>query len=311
VGGENLAGQKVAANRRNIEDWFVAYGVPHFVAGFEKSGSYFEQSAPRLASLRSVPILSAAAWGAFQTPSLVLWVIHRIGRNLEHLRSEAARALPMLAVITILGFFTSDLWKIAADMSDFQLLGLFVFFVILGITFLWARLKNEIEVRWPDNISYTDEDIRKAWDKCLAEWEIPVPLPVQAEPQLSRDQTRNMRFYLLFCQIIQVALLTVVVWLFFLVLGRITITTTILKEWFTGGPRYPGLIPHWVSTQLLAATTLMAILAGIFFTVQAVTDEGYREEFFTNTVDDLTKAVCVRCAYVILTDQPEEVPSPE
>jgi hypothetical protein len=233
-----------------------------------------------------------------------------MGENLEHLRSQAARALPMLAVITILGFFSSDLWEIAADMSDYQLLGVFVFFAAVGIVFLWARLKKEINEKWPDDCSCSGAEITAAWNKHYQRLppreEVLDPLQLtEGRPELERAQKRNMRVYLWFCQVIQVGLLTSAVWLFFLILGRITITTAILGQWFNGGPRYPEFIPHWVSTQLLAATSLMAILAGLIFTVQTVTDESYRQEFFISTVDGLTEAVRVRCVYMRLLHRPE------
>jgi hypothetical protein len=98
-------------------------------------------------------------------------------------------------------------------------------------------------------------------------------------------------------------------------LGRLAVTDKMLRDWFpNGGPQYPAhllTIPiPWFSTQLVQASALMAILASIIFTVQAVTDSGFRQEFFTSTINGLMQAVSVWCVYQTLLNEPGTPPVP-
>ena len=299
-----------------IEKWFVWYGVPHFVQDFHRSGNFLWLFLPKPVPVLSLPIVRDVAWVAFQAVSLFRWVGRRIWYDLRHLRKEASRALPMLAILTILGFFSSDLWHIAWDMGYLRLLFVLIGFVGLGLVFLDARLPEEIDKQLAEENCFTANAIDAAWkqhEKRLPEWD---GRPAAANPPLDNAQKRNMRVYLLFCQVIQVSLLSVVVWVFFLFLGKLAFTNTLLGDWFPkGGPQYP--VHVWfvsipfISTQLLRASAFMAILASIIFAVQAVMDENYKAEFFTPTVDGLMEAARIRCAYLTLLNSTEAAPPPD
>lgn len=295
-----------------IEKWFVWYGVPHFVQDFHRTGDFLPLFLPNPAPVLLLPVVRDAAWAAFQGVSLLRWVGRRIWSDLRNLRKEASRALPMLAVLTILGFFSNDLWHIASDMGYVRLVLVLIGFIGLGLLFLDARLPEEIDKALAEEGCFSQEAIAAAWDKHkryqhksrLPEWD---GREFDANPPFSKAQKRNMRVYLLLCQVLQVALLSVVVWVFFLVLGKLAFTNTLLRDWFPdGGPQYPVHIwfvaVPFISTQLLRASAFMAILASIIFAVQAVVDEDYRAEFFSPTVDGLMEAARIRCVYLALRD---------
>ena len=44
----------------------------------------------------------------------------------------------------------------------------------------------------------------------------------------------------------------------------------------------------------------LAAFSGLYFTVYAVTDESYRDQFFTGVKAELERAVAVRAAYTLL-----------
>jgi hypothetical protein len=299
-----------------IEKWFVWYGVPHFVQDFHRSGDFLRLFLPKPVPVLSLPIVRDVAWVVFEVISLFRWVGRRIWYDLRHLRKEASRALPMLAVLTILGFFSNDLWHIASDMGYLRLLFVLIGFTALGLLFLDARLPQEIDKQLAEGNCFTASAIDAAWkqhEKRLPEWD---GRPAAARPLLDDAQKRNMRVYLLFCQVIQVSLLSVVVWVFFLVLGKLVFTNALLGDWFPkGGPQYPVHVwfvsVPFISTQLLSASAFMAILASIIFAVQAVVDENYRAEFFTPTVDGLMEAARIRCAYLTLLSPTEAAHPPD
>lgn len=286
-------------------------------------------------------LMAVLAWKQLMLGSVLGWVARRTVHEFVHLGTLAARGVPMLTILTLLAFLSNDVWHVAAGMGDLRLLGVLALFVILGLVFLWVRLAEEIESRVDTEDKarrlFNEKEIRDAWDdagkrrerkwwkrfhgwvhshKLCAWWPHRRELPpidelpcsfatVRQSPDLKPKQLRNMRFYLMFCQMIQVGLLTVVVWVFFLILGWLAITDHVVKDWFNGKPpQHPGrllTIPIPVfSTQLLDASALLAILSGVFFAVSSLTDEGFRNEFFKRTIEDLMCAVGVRCGYLVM-----------
>jgi hypothetical protein len=307
--------------RTQIEKWFVWYGVPHFVQDFHRTADFSRLFLSKSVPVLSVPIVRDVAWVVFQAVSLLRWVGRRMWYEVSHLRKEASRALPMLAVLTILGFFSNDLWHVASDMGYLRLLFVLVVFVGLGLLFLDQRLPEEIEKRLAEKNCFAPTAIDAAWENHKKRLPERDGRPASADPSLGPAQKRNMRAYLLLCQVIQVGMLSVVVWVFFLFLGKIAFTNTLLSDWFpNGGPQYPVHVwfvsVPFISTQLLRASAFMAILASIIFAVQAVVDDNYRAEFFTPTVDGLMEAACIRCAYRTLlppepgASLPSESPAP-
>jgi hypothetical protein len=64
-----------------------------------------------------------------------------------------------------------------------------------------------------------------------------------------------------------------------------------------------------LSTELLQVSIFLAGFSGLYFTVYAVTDATYREQFFTPITRDLEQAVGVRAAYLTLLRERSGAPS--
>ena len=47
-------------------------------------------------------------------------------------------------------------------------------------------------------------------------------------------------------------------------------------------------------------SVFLAAFSGLYFTVYAVTDEAYRDQFFTEVKNELDRAVGVRAVYLML-----------
>ena len=54
------------------------------------------------------------------------------------------------------------------------------------------------------------------------------------------------------------------------------------------------------SQELLQVSIFLAAFSGLYFTVYAVTDSTYRDQFFHEITDELERAVGVRTAYLAL-----------
>ena len=57
-----------------------------------------------------------------------------------------------------------------------------------------------------------------------------------------------------------------------------------------------------LSVELFQVSVFLAAFSGLYFTVSAVTDEAYREQFFTEVMRELERAVGVRAVYLALRE---------
>lgn len=250
-----------------------------------------------LAFVAAAEILDAAP--------IARWAATRAFQELSSLFRLVTRALPMLLLFTTFLFINTEVWQVASSLTTPVLWLAVAFFGVLAVAFLLARLPEEVAAV-NDNI---DEQVVRAAlartpiahraDHLLGE--------LRAEP-LARKQRVNLLLVLLVTQMSQVVLLALAVWAFFLVFGFVAIHDAVIESWVGAGapnnvPFLPGLS---LSQELLQVSIFLAAFSGLYFTVYAVTDSVYREQFFTEISDELEQAVGVRCAYLALRRRANE-----
>ena len=275
------------------ERWFTTQGVPHFSVG-----EPIAMRVPRwLSPLRRVVL------GAAIAVSVVVWVLRRTRFEVRRAGKLAGRGLPLLALFGVVLFFSGDFWHIATALSAGWLWMVSGLFGVLNFVFLFARLPEEYE-KLPQE--YAAAEVRSA---CVG-----TPLQgllgddasvnVREDAQIGRAQRRNMLVYLLLCQQVQVFLLSWMVFFFFVAFGAVAVRPAVIEGWLGRAASYPahivGVPIPGVSSELLHSALLLSAVSAFYFTVAAITDEGYREEFFTRTLAELGRAVKVRCGYLTL-----------
>jgi len=128
------------------------------------------------------------------------------------------------------------------------------------------------------------------------------------EIELTRLQKANLVLVMLFAQALQVMLLSLSVFAFFIVFGLIAIKDSVIQAWLgpgTAADPIPSDLPSlgWlpVSNELFQVSVFLAAFAGLYFTVYAVSDETYRRQFFADIADELENAVGAERVYLALT----------
>ena len=122
----------------------------------------------------------------------------------------------------------------------------------------------------------------------------------------TRLERANLVLVLLVVQAGQVLILALSVFGFFLLFGAVAIRPEIVESWIGTGPEFIGWDGSPLSVQLLQVSVFLAAFSGLYFTVYAVTDPTYREQFFTQITNELTRAVGVRASYTALRGPPGE-----
>jgi len=121
---------------------------------------------------------------------------------------------------------------------------------------------------------------------------------VEQDASVRGFQKANLVLVLLVTQAVQVLLLSLSVFVFFIVFGTVAMKEPVISSW-TGTEVSPlGL--GSLSVELVQVSVFLAAFSGLYFTVYAVTDELYRTQFFSSITRELERAVGARTVYQVL-----------
>jgi hypothetical protein len=231
--------------------------------------------------------------------TMLRWAIRRTFGSLGLLFPLLTRALPLLLLAVTFLFISTELWQVAGLMSRHRLWLSVVFFAAIATVFLLGRLPEEVR-RVEDEV--VEERLVA---RCTGTPAAEAALLISARPaDLPRFARINLVLVLFFNQAIQVLLLSLGLFVFFLVFGSLIITDATVLSW-TGHAATDlpsGLGKHIpISNELFQVSVFLAAFSGLYFTVCAVTDETYRSQFFAGISGELEQAVAVNAVYVSLS----------
>ncbi|GAA2116546.1 hypothetical protein [Nocardioides bigeumensis] len=311
---------------RATERWLDAHGLPWFV---ESQGVAVRRRLSRghlvrvglLALLVAVGVgisvgwwrdtAAGLAWGETAFAALVAgwalrslygsavagWAARRTLRSLGLLFPLASRALPLLLLFITFLFINTEVWQVTSALDTGVLWQAVLVFAVIGVGFLLARLPEELEEY---DAELTAETVVTACtgtpvEQAAAELEVTEEM-LERHSDVVGLERGNLVLVLLIAQAIQVLLLSIAVWVFFLVFGSVAIQDEVILDWVGHRPHYaPGFA--LVSLELVKVSTFLAAFAGLYFTVYAVSDANYRKQFFTRIRRELERAVSVRLVY--------------
>lgn len=314
------------------EAWFLRHGLPYFVDDVREqvrarlgrarlvavatsalalgvvagvAVALVESPSTGVAAGLSVVLVWLALYGlrALKASVIAAWALRRAFGSLGLLVPLATRALPMLLLFITFLFINTEVWQVASALHGGVLWSAVLFFAAAAVGFLVPRMAQELD-EFDDRVR--EDDLRAATDGTALEAATSelladegVDLPEQA--QVTGLQMVNLVLVLVVAQIVQVFLLALAVFTFFLVFGAVAIDPSVVESWIGAPPDYPPG-PHWVSLQLIRVSTFLAGFSGLYFTVTAITDDTYRREFFGTIMRELQRAVGTRVVYRALRD---------
>lgn len=302
----SLAGTAEPTTRAEAEAWFLAHGLPYFIddtrdvvrrrlarsrlllvalAGLLAAlpagigfGWWTGQVSAGVALGATVLVVVAGVYAAraLQMRIIATWAVRQALSSLELLFPLATRALPMLLLFVTFLFINTEVWMVASRLDGGVLWGAVMFFATMATGFLVVRLVEEVD-RLDDEIG-RDE--------------------LGDDADVVGLQRTNLVLVLLINQAIQVLLLALAVFAFFIVFGMVAMDREVLEAWITPDKlTYPWGI-RLVSLELVQVSVFLAAFSGLYFAVYAITDETYRREFFTEVLGELEHALQVRVRYL-------------
>lgn len=244
--------------------------------------------------LADVTVLGVvAAAEVLDAAPIARWALSRTFRELSSLFRLVTRALPMLLLFMTFLFINTEVWMVADSLDNGVLAMAVMFFAALAVAFLLVRLPEEMD-RVDDDVD-PDRLVQRCQGTPLGSSAAEVfgaadqdDLPDLVE--VTGLQKWNLVLVLLVSQSVQVLLLSVAVLVFFVGFGSVVMQPDVVGSWL-------GRDVTNVTGPLVKVSVFLAGFSGLYFTVYAVTDDTYRQQFFTSVTRELERAVAVRAVY--------------
>jgi hypothetical protein len=313
---------------RDAEKWFLDHGLPYFVDDVRATMQ------ARMSRTRVLPVLGAAlllstaagvavglanrstsfgiatgswlliavvaayALVALRMHDIAGWALKRAFASLGLLFPLATRALPMLLLFVTFLFINTEVWQVTSAMNAGVLWTAVLFFGVAATGFLLARLDEELDLFDDDISAETLLDVTA--DTPLAPTArrlVDEGVDLQADAEVTGLQKFNLVLALLVAQAVQVLLLAVAVFAFFVIFGVVAIDDHVINTWVGDpAPQY-DLGQSLVSSELARVSIFLAAFSGLYFTVYAVMDSNYREQFFTHLMREHARVLASLNSY--------------
>jgi hypothetical protein len=240
--------------------------------------------------------------------SIALWAFRFAWVQFGALGSLMGRALPLL-MLTLLVFFSGELWQLAARMTRQRLWQVIGFLALVALLFVVTTIRDEVRALREDRAEQTDPSDLLAGTPLAGTLD-----DDPARTPLSKAEQFNVVAVMVVSQAIQVVLFTAGLFAFFLALGVIAIPDDVAVLWSAEQTCSVGQPPcagtwfgvHIPVPQTIVQTSLfVAVLSGLYFTVSTSVDPLYRQRFFEPLIADVAVSLAGRDAYLSLEQRGE------
>lgn len=243
-------------------------------------------------------VLLAGLFGAafVGVGSIVGWALRAAFRQIRLLGELTSRALPLLLLFTVFGFFTTEIWQVGAALPRQRMWLVAGLFAVVAVVFLLAMLKTEVTRLTQSRTAPAGLD--KLRETPLAPF---MADDVHAERlPLTKLERANMVLVLVLTQVLQTLVLATLVFVFFVIFGIIAVQHAVIKAWIgrdpTSGTLFGIQLP--VPQELLHVSLFIAAFSGLYFAASTVTDAQYRSAFFDPLADHLAVSLVARDLYL-------------
>ena len=238
-------------------------------------------------SLLIVPLLTATGLG-----SVLGWATRLAISQFGLVGQLMLRALPVV-LLTVLVFFNSPVWLMAASVGRGRLWSALLFLGAIAAVFLVASTLERIRPMLKHPSPPADQTPALAGTPFAS-----MPDPAGADP-LKRRERFNVAFVLILSQLVQVLTVAVVTSLIFFVLGLILLNPQLLEAWTRNGTTDGQLLGMTipVPNALIQVTLFLGALTFMYLSARAVSDGEYRSLFMDPLIDGLRLTLVARNRY--------------
>ena len=221
-------------------------------------------------------ILLATYWGV---GSVMSWASRRAARELSHLGSMIGRVLPILMLALLFSFFNAEIWQVVAQLSMGRTWAIVGVMGALGVALATLNAKDEIS------------GIIRAYDAR------------ESGKDLRPLERANITAMCVLISLIQVTLLGVVVFVFYVVFGVLSVSPETVTQWIGSPPaQFGGVFADLpVTKPLVQVCMVLAAFSALNFIVSIGTDPTYRTTFLEPALEEVRTGLQVRDEYTALS----------
>jgi len=245
----------------------------------------------------TVGVLFAVYVGA---GSILGWGLRNALRQLGTVGTMATRALPLLVLVVMFAFFSTEMWQIADALPRYQLWSVVALLAGLAVLFMIATQADELGEMTDRASSGRVVDLAAQLRGTPLQGLVTDDEPVWPQP-LSRAERANVTLVLFLAQALQIAVLALLVFVLFLLLGTLAIRESVVRTWLEVDQLVEGTlfgVELPVSRALVQVSIFLSVFSGLYFTASAATDPHYRIAFFDPLLADVRVSLAVRQVYL-------------
>jgi hypothetical protein len=210
--------------------------------------------------------------------SMLRWAARRLLGQLASSFALVTRAIPLLLVFSLVLFVNTEAWQAFSTMPGAFLVLVAALFTALGSMFLVARLPREVG------------EIEQS---------------VGTGPSLRRGELVNVGLVMLVSQLLQVLVVSLGVFAFFVAFGAIAIGPDVRQAWIDGNGNELftiGFLGEQVqfTEALLRVSGGIAAISGLYYAIAVLTDATYRDEFLDEITGEMRETFRARAEYLEL-----------
>ena len=228
------------------------------------------------------------------------WVIGHGARQILSVSGVLVRALPLLLLVVIVVFFTTEPFQLAHEVPTELIGATIAFFLLLATAFAVIQV--------PRVVAELSE--AESWAEIKARAADTPATPLCARlakpsklPGLSNREWVNIGLVVLASEAMLVLLVGTAMFGFLVALGVLAVPTALADVWI--GEQPDVLLSfemfgseHSITTELLEAAAFLAGFSALQFTVSLLSDKTYQDEFLYDLRDKLREALAVRAVYL-------------
>lgn len=241
---------------------------------------------------------------AYGVIPLVVWVLRRLTKSLPEVRNAAVRALPMLLIFIAFLLFAGETWQVFGRLSGIPFVLTQLLFAGAGVAFVATRLRAdsaslEAFASWDEVHQHAAATPAAA----LPGEHVGTPPPIP----LSARERRNVLLLLMSNRVIMALSVALVMGLFYLILGFLTIDLQVARVWLGVEPNVLVAITYRGRTMILSEEHLrvagfLASFSGFYFGVYSVSEPAIRDGLADDGTTQLREACAARQLYRAAVD---------
>jgi hypothetical protein len=242
------------------------------------------------------------AWGII---SMMRWSVGQVWSQIGDIANLAMKSLPILLIFSAFIFLNAEMWQVANDFALPFYAGVWILVIAIGSSFVMLSVRRTTV----DLARFTQwADVRPFCEHTPVGDLVPSDTdPPPEAPRWGRWAEWNVTLLLFVSQAIQILLVAIVITVFYLLFGLLTVREETLLQWTTATDLTRDLdwAARWsvfgdeliFTRQLVLVSSFIGLMSGLQFAVQVVTDEAYRSEFAEGMTAEIREAMAVRAVY--------------